>query len=317
MANALWNHARTGDYPRKRPCPVCTHHMSEIPVNSEEKTVYLDVCPQCHFVWFDTGEYECLPKAPLKTPELDKLTAQQKEVIAIAKLEDLNKRMKDEKLGIGIPEHWWELIPALFGMPIEYDNKELQHRPIATWLLTAIIVSVSLIAFSNLKTTVENWGLVPANFLRHYGLTFVSSFLLHGGILHLVGNMYFLIVFGDNVEDILGKGRFLLLIFLAAIAGAFAHILAEPSSTTPCIGASGGISAVVAYYALRFPRAHIGLLIIFQWVRMQAFLLFLLWIAVQFFGAYMQLSGFSNISAFAHLGGAVIGVIFWLVTRNE
>jgi membrane associated rhomboid family serine protease len=293
--------------------------MSEIPIDTQENTEYLDVCPLCQFVWFDTGEYERLPKAPVEaeTPEPDKLTPQEKEAIAFAKIEALNKRMKDEKLGISVPDHWWELIPALFGMPIEYDNKELQHRPIATWLLSAIIISVSLIAFSDLKTAVENWGLVPANFLRHHGLTFVSSFLLHGGILHLVGNMYFLIVFGDNVEDVLGKSRFLLLILVAAIAGDIAHILADPSSTRPCIGASGGISAVIAYYALRFPRAHIGLLILFRWVRMKAFLLFLLWVAVQFFIAYMQLSGFSNVSAFAHLGGAAVGVIFWLFTRNE
>jgi len=71
--------------------------------------------------------------------------------------------------------------------------------------------------------------------------------------------LYFLIVFGDNVEDVLGKGRFLLLLLVAAIVGDVAHILAEHSSSTPCIGASGGISAVIAYYALRFPLAHIGL----------------------------------------------------------
>lgn len=316
VINKLWQRARVGDCPRKRRCPICTHHMSEISIIVEGKTEYLDVCPPCYFVWFDTGEYERLPKTRLEKPEPGNLSAQEKEAIAIATIEALNERMKTDKLGLSAPEHWWELIPALFGMPIEYDNKELQHRPVITWLLSAVIVFVSLIAFFDLETAIRNWGLVPANFLRHYGLTFVSSFLLHGGILHLVGNMYFLIVFGDNVEDVLGKARFLLLLLLAATAGAVAHILAERSSTTPCIGASGGISGVIAYYALRFPRAHIGLLILLRWVRLPVLVLFLLWVLWQLFGAYMQLSGFSSVSAFAHLGGAAVGVLFWLFTRN-
>jgi len=291
--------------------------MSEIPVISEEKTEYLDVCTSCRFVWFDTDEYERFPKTQLDKPKPDKLTTQQKEAIALAKLETLNKRMKDEELGVSAPEHWWELIPALFGMPIEYDNKKLRHRPIATWLLSTIIIFVSFIAFFNLETAIKDWGLVPANFLRYYGLTLVSSFFLHGGIVHMVGNLYFLVVFGDNVEDVLGRGRFVLLLLAAAIAGDAAHILAEYPSTTPCIGASGGISAVIAYYALRFPRAHIGLIIYFHWIRLPILVLFLFWVGGQFFGAYMQLAGFSNVSAFAHLGGAAIGILFWLFTRKE
>ena len=317
VVNALWQCARTGKYPRKRPCPVCTHHMSEIPITSEEKTEYLDVCPPCHFTWFDTGEYERLPKTRQEKPKPDNLTDQQIETIALAKLATLNQRMKDEELGDSSPDNWWEVIPAVFGMPVEHDNKELQHRPIATWLLSAIIACVSLIAFLNLEPAVKNWGLVPADFLRHYGLTFVSSFFLHGGILHLVSNLYFLLVFGDNVEDVLGKGRFLLLLLAAAMVGNVAHILAGPSSTIPCIGASGGISAVIAYYALRFPRAQLGLIIAFRWFRLPARVLFVLWMVIQFFGAYKQLAGFSNVSAFAHLGGAAVGVAFWLFTRNE
>jgi membrane associated rhomboid family serine protease len=148
-------------------------------------------------------------------------------------------------------------------------------------------------------------------------LTFFSSFLLHGGILHLVGNLYFLIVFGDNVEDILGKTRYLLMIMLAAFVGDLAHILAEPSSTIPCIGASGGISAAIAYYALRFPRSHIGLIMFFRWIRLPVLVLFLLWVGEQFFGIYLQIAGFSNVSSLAHMGGAAVGFFFWFFTRNE
>ncbi|MGD9110182.1 MAG: zf-TFIIB domain-containing protein, partial [Phycisphaerales bacterium] len=105
--------------------------MFEIPFISEGETEYFDVCASCHFIWFDTGEYERLPKtAPPKPKQQEpELSAEGKEAFAMCQLEKLNARMKDEKLGVTTPEHWWEIIPALFGLPIEYDNKELEHKP--------------------------------------------------------------------------------------------------------------------------------------------------------------------------------------------
>ncbi|MHC4677439.1 MAG: rhomboid family intramembrane serine protease, partial [Planctomycetota bacterium] len=115
---------------------------------------------------------------------------------------------------------------------------------------------------------VTNWGLVPAELGRRFGLTFVTSFFLHGGLVHLFGNLYYLVVFGDNSEDVLGRGRYLLLIAAATIVGDIAHIVSDPGSTTPCIGASGGISGVLAYYCLRFPKASVGIVVFFHWVRL-------------------------------------------------
>lgn len=317
IVNLLWQRARAGSFPRKRPCPFCTNKMTEIPIPNNEKTEYLDICPQCQFIFFDTGEYQLFPKNHIPKPETSTLSPQEKEKIALARLALLKAHEEKDKLGVSSPDNFFELIPAFFGLPIEYDNNTLLHRPIVTWTLSAIIAVISILAFFNLESVVTNWGLVPAQFLRHFGLTFVSSFFLHGSILHLVGNLYFLLIFGDNVEDDLGKPRFLLLIAIAALAGAITHILAEHTSTTPCIGASGGISAVIAYYALKFPKTHIGLLIFFRWVRLPVLILFFLWIASQLLGAYMQIAGFSRVSAFAHLGGAAIGILFWLTTKKD
>ena len=206
---------------------------------------------------------------------------------------------------------------ACFGIPIEYNRTPLRHRPIATWLLAVVIAAVSIATFRNLGPAVANWGLVPAEFGRHFGLTFITSFFLHGGYFHLFANLYFLVVFGDNSEDVLGKGRYLLLIALATFAGHFAQILSDPGSTTPCVGASGGISGILAYYCLRFPHARVGIILFWvRWIRMPVGAMFVLWILLQIIMLIQQSAGFGRVAVFAHLGGAAVGVLFWLVTRQ-
>jgi membrane associated rhomboid family serine protease len=163
-------------------------------------------------------------------------------------------------------------------------------------------------------------ALVPAEPFRMGGLTFATSLLLHAGLLHLFGNLYFLFVFGDNVEDTLGPLRFAILLVIASLAGDVAHILADPQSEVPLVGASGGISGVIAFYALRFPHARLGFLFrigfhYFRWVNLPAWSAFLLWCGLQVYGAYEQILGFSIVSALAHLSGAGVGVAWWAVSR--
>ena len=180
-----------------------------------------------------------------------------------------------------------------------------------------MIAGISIATFRNLGPAVTNWGLVPAEFGRHFGLTFITSFFLHGGYFHLLANLYFLVVFGDNSEDVLGKGRYLLLIALATFAGHFAQILSDPGSTTPCVGASGGISGILAYYCLRFPHARVGIILFWvRWIRMPAGAMLVLWVLLQIIMAMKQAVGVSKVAVFAHLGGAAVGVLFWLVTRH-
>jgi membrane associated rhomboid family serine protease len=142
-------------------------------------------------------------------------------------------------------------------------------------------------------------------------LTFVTSFFLHAGIIHLVGNMYFLLVFGDDVENFLGPLRYIALIALAAFVGDLLHIASAPASTTPCIGASGGIAGLITFYALAFPQAKIGFLwryfYYFRWLRLPAWFVFVLWILFQIIGAYEQKIGISSVSSFAHFGGSGCG----------
>jgi membrane associated rhomboid family serine protease len=133
--------------------------------------------------------------------------------------------------------------------------------------------------------------------------------------------MYFLLVFGDNVEEWLGKKLFILLLASAAFVGDVAHIVWDPNSDVPSIGASGGISGIVTFYALTFPRARIGVLFgifpVIRWIRVPAYSLFLVWVLMQLFGVWQQVSGFSNVSSLAHLGGISMGFMFWMLGSSR
>ena len=317
IVNKLWMRARSGHYVAERRCPACKRIMHEVPIIEGDETKYFDVCTGCFFIWFDPGEFEGLPKMQIARTLEDELPMEAKKALALAQLELVKERQDVEEIGFSSPDHLWEIVPALFGMPVVYKRTKLKDRPVVTWSLSAFIAAISIIAFFNLKEAVANWGLIPAEFGRYLGFTFISSFFLHGGILHLIGNLYFLIVFGSNTEDVLGKERYLLLIAASAIIGSAAHILCDLNSAIPCIGASGGISGVLAYFCLRFPKARVGILWWFRWIRMPIGYMFAVWIFYQFFYAYLQTAGLSSVSALAHLGGAAVGVVFWIKTRKS
>lgn len=321
VVNALWQSARSGSFPRKRACPACSRLMAEVPSGGEQKPAFLDVCTICQFVWFDRNEYTALPGRPEPVDPKTMLPPAAREKLALIEIDAIRQQAEDSNWGGNAPDTWWQWIPALLGMPVEHDAGSIRALPWATWGLAALITAASLLAFFDLPTAIARFGLIPAQSGRDGGLTFLTSFFLHGGLFHLLGNMYFFLVFGDNVEDWLGKRRFFLLILCAALAGDIFHILGDPCSTIPCIGASGGISGVVAFYALKFPRAKLGLLIhfyfVFRWLRLPASLLFLAWLGLQFLGAMTQISGFGNVSSLAHLGGAAVGLAFSFASRND
>jgi membrane associated rhomboid family serine protease len=278
----------------------------------------VDVCRSCQLVWFDAREYEQIPPAPAAV-EPD-LPPRAREILAAARAE-ADAARPDRPFGWEAPEQLWKYLPAVLGMPVEYDRQTFRSVPWLTWTLAAFITAFSLRALGKLEYAVQQFGLIPAQWGRHFGLTFVTSFLLHGNVFHLLSNMYFLLVFGDNVEDVLGKGRYLALVLLAAGVGDVAHIVLDPRSDVPLIGASGGISGIIAFYALQFPRARLGVLfrlfiVYFRWVRVPASAYVAFWILLQVVGAYLQLTGATSVSAVAHLGGALAGVTLWVAARR-
>jgi len=303
--------------------------MAEIPTAAEGKPC-LDVCDLCQVIWFDRGEYAALPTLQKQCEPKDTLSQEAREKLALMEIEIGREEARKRDIGSYTPESPWEWVAGILGMPIEQDAigmpieqdaKSIRSAPLVTWCMAAAITIISVYAFVALPTSVKDFGLIPAHPERYGGLTFLTSFLLHGSTLHLLGNLYFLLVFGDNVEDWLGKWRFILLIVCATLVGDVAHIMGNASSNTPCIGASGGISGIIAFYALKFPHVRLGFLmrvyLYFRWISLPAYVFFLFWALMQFVGIWTQLSGFSNVAALAHLGGAGVGLVFWLASRKD
>ena len=289
--------------------------MPEVDVPVGFGSVNLDVCPHCQFIWFDATEYERLPTKAVEPGWRQTLSQETRERIAMAQVQAIEAQYGDANIDSPMPDEWWKIIPAIFGLPVEHETRSVFRVPLATWCISAAVLIVSVVAFTDLAHAASAFGLVPDRVTRLWGLTFATSFFLHAGWRHLLGNLYFLLVLGDNVEERLGAWKFLSLLALATLAGGIAHVLGDPRSTVPCIGASGGISGVMAYYAFAFPKTRLAFFVLFRWIRVPAAVMFVLWIALQIYGARAQLAGVSSVSSLAHLGGAGVGVLFWWLTR--
>jgi len=316
----LWSRSRGGPSNPDRRCPSCTRPMVAVNVSDKKdgSILELDVCRSCQFVWFDSKELSRLPKPP-PPPVEPELPERAREILARDKIRRIAEQAEQEAEG-DLPENPLHVVLAFLGLPIEREAGLVERWPLVTWTVAAVCVLVFLLTLSDPAEAFERFGMIPAQTWRLGGLTLLTSFFLHVGPMHLLGNMYFLLVFGDNVEDYLGKGRFLLLLLAATVAGDLLHISMDPRSYIPCVGASGGISGVIAFYALAFPRARLGLMIrygvYFRWAWVPAWGAFLVWVLLQILGAWLQLSGLSGVSALAHLGGAGVGVVFWLFGRR-
>jgi membrane associated rhomboid family serine protease len=152
-------------------------------------------------------------------------------------------------------------------------------------------------------------------------LTVLTSMFMHGGWLHLIGNMWFLWVFGNNVEDSTGRGRFLVFYLLCGAIAALAQSVANPGSAIPMVGASGAISAVMGAYIVLYPRVRVHMLIVLvifiTTIRVPAWMMLGYWFLLQIVGTMPMLASEGGGVAFlAHAGGFVAGMVLVLIFRN-
>ena len=168
------------------------------------------------------------------------------------------------------------------------------------------------------------WTGLPVSVSEAF-LPFATSMFLHGGWMHLIGNMWFLWIFGDNVEDRLGHWRYLLLYLGGGLAGAVTHVVFSADSTLPTVGASGAIAAVMGAYLITFPHARILTLVplffFLTTVEIPAFLILIYWLLLQFVSgaASFGLTDQGGVAWFAHVGGFLAGVplMLWLRRRRS
>jgi membrane associated rhomboid family serine protease len=178
---------------------------------------------------------------------------------------------------------------------------------------------------------VYSYGFIPAVLLTGAELpselavlppaaTLLTSMFLHGGFMHLAGNMLYLWVFGNNIEDSMGHGRFLLFYLLCGVAAAFAQALPDPSSEIPMIGASGAISGVLGAYLVLFPHARVHVLIPFGFLLLhtiRAGWLLGFWFVFQLASGLLSSSAEGGVAFWAHVGGFVAGTALIFVMRDR
>jgi membrane associated rhomboid family serine protease len=205
------------------------------------------------------------------------------------------------------------------------DSQPHYGRPVVTTALVGFNVLVFLFQLTLDEMTrndfVFAFGLVPERF---HVLNLFTSMFLHGGWLHLIGNMMFLWVLGDNIEDILGHTQFLLFYVASGLAAGLAQYAVYPDSRVPMIGASGAIAGVMGAYLIKFPHARIEMvfwLIIVFFGEVPAWLMLIYWFGLQFLngvGSVVQMHANSGGTAwFAHIGGFVAGMVLILVMKQR
>ncbi len=152
-------------------------------------------------------------------------------------------------------------------------------------------------------------------------ITIFTSMFMHGGWMHLIGNMLYLWIFGDNVEDAMGHGRFVVFYLLCGVAAVFAQALPDPSSTVPMVGASGAISGVLGAYLLLYPHARVLVVIPFGFylhpMRIPAGLVLVLWFGLQLLSNAMAQAGQGGVAFRAHIGGFVAGMILITIFKQR
>ena len=203
------------------------------------------------------------------------------------------------------------------------DHNPSGRVPYVTYLLLA----VNVLVFLSYAGVMQNerlingifytWAMIPARISAGDGAyTLVTSMFMHGGLLHLIGNMLFLYIFGDNIEDTLGHWRFLGFYLAAGILAGFAQLLTEPYSQVPMVGASGAIAGIMGAYLLLFPKAKVDvmlvLIVFFRIIPIPAWIMLAVWFAMQFAGGIGSEAGTGGVAYWAHAGGFVAGMLLVL-----
>jgi len=200
------------------------------------------------------------------------------------------------------------------------DHNPSQRTPYVTYALMAANIGIFLSyvgLFQDnqaLFSFYRDWALTPGlvnEGQNTYG--FVTSMFLHGGWMHLAGNMLFLWIFGDNMEDEWGHVGFFTFYMACGLGAGYTHYIADPTSMVPTVGASGAIAAVMGGYLLLFPKAKVDILFIFvvffKIIPVPAWIMLGIWFGLQIFGGFSAVSGGGGVAYWAHAGGFVVGLI--------
>ena len=207
--------------------------------------------------------------------------------------------------------------------PIGDDNSSRRTVPLVTYALIALNLIVFFAELSGGDSFIQHWAFVPRRFLANPGADFptlFTSMFMHAGWLHLLGNMLYLWIFGDNVEDRFGHAKFLIFYVVCGIAATFAQLAFSTGSNIPNLGASGAIAGVLGSYILLFPRSRVNVLMGRGVIPMPALAVIGLWIVLQLVSGVGSISASANeggVAYMAHIGGFIAGLALTFVMRGK
>lgn len=315
-------------------CPVCRRVMRPITVSQGGLLVQLEACRSCRIVWFEAGELEQVPLRPRLAEDDPQLLAVRRQLAVADVVRNLDASR--ERLDFG-ELSWHGKLLALLGLPIEQSPRYGAERPWFTWGLAAALTLAWMVAQLDPAAIVATFGFVPAEPWRGLGVAVVTASFVHADFLHLFGNVYVLLLVGDDVERRFGWRRLALLFLAGTVGGTLLHAGVDPDRHVPLVGASDGLSAVLACYAFAFPwrtlvvpipalfllprlltarsAGRSGLTSLF--LPMPACVAFGLWMGGQLVHAWLQSYGHGSVSAAAHVGGALAGVVLWIAWRGR
>jgi len=286
---------------RDRRCPGCYVRLG-LRELAKGSAIEIDQCPKCSGVWLESGEFT-----------------------AARRFLESHGRLGGKKAESGGPTIVWDedstsaaFFQYLTGLPLEINVPQTLFPPVVTAL---IVLNTAILALTLLSGNFEHWirtlGAVPADISAMRNLhTLITSVFMHGGILHLVGNMYFLWVTGDNLEERFGPIKFLVFYLFCGVAAGLMHVVSDAASTVPSVGASGAISGMMGAYMVLFAshRFVVRWFFFYYPVKFEipAYGYFIFWIALQILYASL---GLPEVAWFAHIGGFVCGAVIGLIVR--
>lgn len=291
-----------------RPCPRCDKPMAKTNY-AYDSNVFVDRCTTCGGIWVDKDLIVPLATYTRGHPKLDKLAA--------SLAQDIRRKASSREAidvldDAGSMPYLWYLFPKIV-IPLG-DTAERRSIPYVTLGLILANILVFLIMLSNpanVEAFVSDYAMIPSGVMEGQALyTILTSAFLHAGVLHLVVNVLFLYIFGDNVEDTFGHLLFIPFYFFAAIASSAAHVASDLDSTTPCLGASGAVAGVMGAYLVFHPDARIRTLVLYRVLEIPAVFYLGLWFLLNVVNGVLSSSGATptEVAWFAHIGGFAFGV---------
>ncbi len=208
-------------------------------------------------------------------------------------------------------------------LPIGDDDSARRTVPLVTYGLIVVNVLFFIVELIGGNAFIEKWAFVPSRFLANpLGdfLTLFTAMFMHAGWLHLAGNMLYLWIFGDNVEDRFGHIKFLIFYLICGLAATFAQLAFSTGSDVPNLGASGAIAGVLGAYILLFPKSNVRVLQGSRVIQVSALIVIGIWIVLQFFsgiGSIVSTAQTGGVAYMAHIGGFVAGFLLTFLFRGN